>query len=295
MKVGFVGLGLMGHGMAKNILAAGHSLMVNTRTPGKAERFASENKCTVGTLEEVGSSCNIIMVCVTDSPDVVAVSGPLIANAKPGTVIVDCSTISPEVTRTVAAQAAERKIQWLDAPISGGTKGANEGTLTIMVGGDAQALAIARPVMECMGKNITHFGASGQGQVAKCTNQIMVACNLLGVCEAFAFAQKNGLDLEQVHAALTGGAANSWALSVLGGRILEDDYAPTFMVKLQTKDLRLVQEAAAQSHVPVPGTSLANQMLTSVEAEGRGEDGTQSLVRTYRKLAAMPETTKSKQ
>jgi 3-hydroxyisobutyrate dehydrogenase len=161
-----------------------------------------------------------------------------------------------------------------------------------MCGGEKEALERARPVLEQMGKKITHFGPSGAGQNAKLTNQIMVANNLMGVCEAFAFAQKNGLDLTQVHSALTGGAANSWALDVLGGKILLDDYDPTFMVKLQTKDLRLVLNAASESKVAVPGTSLSNQMLTTVEAEGRGDDGTQSLVRTYRKMAGMKETTK---
>merc|ERR1712000_527995 len=131
----------------------------------------------------------------------------------------------------------------------------------------------ARPVLAAMGKTITHFGASGCGQTAKATNQIMVAANLAGVCEAFAFAQKNGLDLEQVHGALTGGAANSWALQVLGGKIVEDDYDPAFMVRLQQKDLRLVLEAAAQSGVSVPTTALVNQLLATVEAEGRGNDG----------------------
>lgn len=296
-SVGFVGLGLMGGPMARNILKAGFTLTVNTRTPGKAEAFAREHQCRSGTLRQVAEESDVIIVCVTDSPDVEAVArGPegLLLHCRPNTVIADMSTISPKVTVALSNEAKERGVMWVDAPVSGGTMGAINGTLTIMVGGEEAALVKARPVLEAMGKKITHFGGSGQGQNAKLCNQIMTGVNLLGVCEAFAFAQKCGLDLAAVHGALTGGAANSWALENLGKKIIDNDYKPTFMVKLQQKDLRLVLGAAAETGVVLPAAALSNQMLTSVEAEGRGDDGTQSLVRTYRKLSGLPETTVKK-
>jgi 3-hydroxyisobutyrate dehydrogenase-like beta-hydroxyacid dehydrogenase len=170
MNVGFVGLGLMGGPMCKNLLKAGFTLTVNTRTPGKAELFAKENSCKSGTLQQVAESSDVIIVCVTDSPDVEAVARGehgLLAHCRPNTVVADMSTISPKVTVQLAAEAKKRQVYWIDAPVSGGTKGAAEGTLTVMVGGEGEALRRARPVLEAMGKKITHFGGPGQGQNAK--------------------------------------------------------------------------------------------------------------------------------
>lgn len=199
------------------------------------------------------------------------------------------STISPEVTKTLAAEAKSKQLSWLDAPVSGGTKGALEGTLTIMVGGSAQALEKARPVLECMGKRITHFGETpGMGQNAKLANQIMTGVNLLAVCEALTFGKKVGLDLNTLHTALTGGAANSWALEVLGKKMIDGDFKPAFMVKLQQKDLRLVMAEAQRNHIAIPAAALSHQMLTSCEAAGRGDDGTQTLYQSYCQLSAIP-------
>jgi len=197
------------------------------------------------------------------------------------------STISPQVTRELAEEARSKGLFWLDAPVSGGEKGAIEGTLTIMVGGDAEALERARPALEAMGKRITHFGPAGAGQSAKLCNQIMTAVNLLAVCEALTFGAKAGLDLTTLHQALTGGAANSWALEVLGKKMIERDFKPAFMVKLQQKDLRLVMDAANAGHTPLPAASLASQLFAAVEAEGRGDDGTQSLLRVFEKMAGL--------
>lgn len=295
MQIGFIGLGIMGAPMARNLAKAGFSLTVATRTPGKAERFAAENAAlgaikAVGSAAEVAAVSEIIVNIVTDTPDVVAVArgtGGLFEAAKPGTIIIDMSTISPQVTQELAAEAGSRSLFWLDAPVSGGEKGAIEGTLTIMVGGDPQALARARPVFEAMGKRITHFGPAGNGQYAKLCNQILVAVNLVGVCEALTFGAKAGLDLPVLHQALTGGAANSWALEVLGKKMIDRDFKPAFMVRLQQKDLRLVMNSAGANHVPLPGASLAHQMFAAVEAEGRGDDGTQTLVRIFERLAGM--------
>lgn len=296
MKVGFVGLGLMGLGMARNILKSGQfELMVTTRTQGKAEKFAEAEGCKSGTLKQVAEHADVICLCVTDSPDVQKVAlGPdgLLDNARKGTIIVDMSTISPDVTRDLAEAAKASGVHWLDGPVSGGTKGADNGSLTVFLGGEEAAVQKALPVLQTMAKTVTHFGSAGKGQSAKLTNQILGAANLLGLCEAFCFAQKSGLDLEKVRSACMGGAANSWALDVLGGAILEDNYDPAFMVRLQNKDLRLVLDACSSMKVSAPCTSLVLQLLQAVEAEGRAEDGTQSLVRIMRRLSGMKETTK---
>lgn len=295
MKVGFIGLGIMGAPQARNLLRAGFELTVATRTPGKAEKFAAEHSSlgkvqAVSTAAEVASASEIIITMVTDSPDVVAVARGdqgIFAAAKPDSIIIDMSTISPQVTRELAEEAKSKGLFWLDAPVSGGEKGAIEGTLTIMLGGDETALERARPVLEAMGKRITHLGPVGNGQATKLCNQIMVAGNLLAVCETLTFAKKAGLDLNTVHQALTGGAANSWALEVLGKKMIDRDFKPAFMVKLQQKDLRLVMEAAEEILTPLPTTALAHQMFAAVEAEGRGDDGTQSLVRIFERLAGL--------
>jgi 3-hydroxyisobutyrate dehydrogenase len=298
MNIGLIGLGIMGAPMARNLVKAGFALTVATRTPGKAEAFVATTRQThpeaqltaVSTPAEVAAAADIIVTMVTDSPDVIAVAqgeSGIFSTARPGTIIIDMSTISPQVTRDLATQAEAKKLHWLDAPVSGGEKGAIEGTLTIMVGGDAAALKKARPVLEAMGRRITHFGAAGNGQAAKLSNQIVGMVNLLAVCEGLVFAKKAGLDLSLVHQALTGGAANSWALEVLGKKIIDGDFNPAFMTRLAQKDLRLVMDAASQSHTSLPGTALTHQLLAVVEAEGRGDDGTQSLFRILAKMAAL--------
>lgn len=295
MQIGFIGLGIMGAPQARNLLRAGFELTVATRTPGKAEKFAEENSSfgkvrAVNTPAEVAATSEIIITMVTDSPDVVAVARGdqgIFATAKPNSIIIDMSTISPQVTRELAEEAKSKGLFWLDAPVSGGEKGAIEGTLTIMLGGDQSALERVRPVLEAMGKRITHLGPAGNGQATKLCNQIMVAGNLLAVCETLTFAKKAGLDLNTVHQALTGGAANSWALEILGKKMIDRDFKPAFMVKLQQKDLRLVMEAAEEILTPLPTTALAHQMFAAVEAEGRGDDGTQSLVRIFERLAGL--------
>lgn len=295
MQTGFIGLGIMGVPMARNLLKAGYPLTVATRTPGKAEKFAAENSGlgqvrAARTPAEVAAVCEVIVMIVTDSPDVIQVAkgeNGIFSAAKPGTIIIDMSTISPQVTRELAAEAASRGLHWLDAPVSGGEKGAIEGTLTIMAGGEGAALERAHPVLSAMGKRITHFGPAGNGQSAKLCNQILTSVNMLGVCEALTFGAKAGLDLATLHQALTGGAANSWALEVLGKKMIERDFKPAFMVRLQQKDLRLVLDAAFGNHTPIPTAALAHQMFASVESEGHGDDGTQSLFRIYERLAGL--------
>lgn len=289
-RVGLIGLGIMGQPMVRNLMKAGFDVTVHSRTREKVEAMAKEGATAAHSSAEVARNCQMVITMVTDSPDVELVTeGPdgIFEGASAGLIIADMSTISPAVTRRLASAAGERGCSWLDAPVSGGQAGAIAGTMTIMIGGDEAAFQRALPVFQAMGKRITHMGPSGHGQMAKLTNQILVAVNLLSVSEAFVFAAKAGLDLDKLHEALTGGAANSWALEVLGRKMLNRDFAPAFMVRLQQKDLRLVTEAARDMHVPVIGAGLVNQLMASLEAAGRGDDGTQALLTVLESLAGV--------
>ena len=292
--VGFIGLGTMGQPMARNLAKAGFSLALASRTSAKARALAEELSTAGRTarafdrFDEVGRASEIVVSCLPDAPEVELVHlGPSgsSAGAAKGSTVIDCSTIAAEAARSIASRLSERGMGFLDAPVSGGQKGAAEGTLTFFIGGDAAVFERARPVFEAMGKRLTHLGASGAGQLGKATNQILVAGNLIAVAEALAFAAKAGLPLSALHAALTGGAANSWALEVLGKKMLERDFKPAFAVKHQQKDLAIVLRTAREKGVPLPGTALVHQLLSALEAQGRGEDGTQALLTLYEKLS----------
>ena len=289
-RVGLIGLGIMGQPMVRNLIKAGFEVTVHSRSREKVQAMAKEGATAAENSAQVARNCEMVITMVTDSPDVELVAeGPdgIFSGASAGLIIADMSTISPAVTRRLATAASERGCSWLDAPVSGGQAGAIAGTMTIMIGGDETAFQRALPVFQAMGKRITHMGPSGHGQMAKLTNQILVAVNLLSVSEALVFAAKAGLDLDKLHEALTGGAANSWALEVLGRKMLNRDFAPAFMVRLQQKDLRLVTEAAREMNVPVIGAGLVNQLLTTLEAAGRGDDGTQALLTVLESLAGV--------
>ena len=292
LRVGFVGLGTMGVGMVRNLARASFPLTVATRTPGKAETFAREVGGSVraaGSPEEVARASDIVVSCLPDSPEVEEVHlghRGTVHGASPGTIVVDCSTIAAQAARSIGERLAKAGLVLLDAPVSGGQKGAAEGTLTFFVGGDALALEKASPVLAAMGKRITHLGPSGAGQLGKATNQIVVAGTLVAVAEAMAFAAKAGLPLADLHSALMGGAASSWMLDVLGQKMIARDFKPAFAVKHQQKDLAIVLATARANGIPLPGVALAHQLLSSLEAHGRGEDGTQALLTVYEELAA---------
>jgi 3-hydroxyisobutyrate dehydrogenase len=294
LRAGFVGLGTMGLGMARNLSSKGFPLALTNRTMEKAVRLAGDlaggpaPALALPSPAAVAAQSDVVVSCVSDGPDVEEIHlgrGGTIEGARPGTVVVDCSTIDPAVARTVAAKLAGKGVTFLDAPVSGGQKGANEGTLSFFVGGDAAALEQARPVLEAMGKRITHLGPSGAGQLGKATNQVIVAGTLAAVSEGMAFAKAAGLPLEAIHAALTGGAANSWALEVLGTKMLQRDFRPAFAIKHQQKDLAIVLRTARANGVPLPAAALVHQLLSSLEAKGRGEDGTQALLTLYEELS----------
>jgi 3-hydroxyisobutyrate dehydrogenase len=294
LRVGFVGLGTMGAAMARNLGRAGFELALANRTIARARALADELAPTNPRVrvferpQEVGRESDVVVSCLPDSPQVEDVHlGPegTARGASRGAIVIDCSTTAAEAARGIAERLAASGISFLDAPVSGGQKGAIEGTLTFFVGGDAAALDRARPVFEAMGKRVTHLGPSGAGQLGKAANQILVACNLLAVSEAMAFARRARLPLEALHAALTAGAANSWALEVLGKKMIERDFKPAFAVKHQQKDLAILLATARKNGVPLPGAALVHQLLSALEAQGRGDDGTQALLTLYEQMS----------
>lgn len=287
-RIGFVGLGIMGAPMAQNLLKAGFEVAVWNRTASKCEPLVSAGAKAAELPAAVAAASEVTVSCVTNSADVEeVVLGPsgIAEGAKPGSVHIDCSTISPEVTRQIAAKLAERQVQMLDAPVSGGDVGAKAGTLAIMVGGESATFERCLPVLQAMGKTIVHVGPSGAGQVVKLCNQVAGGLNLLAMAEAIALARRAGVDPAKMLEVVSAGAAGSWMLQNLGPRALDGDFAPGFMVELMQKDLRLALEAATASLTPLPGTALVNQLYTAIEAEGRGRDGTQAIVDAIAKLA----------
>jgi 3-hydroxyisobutyrate dehydrogenase len=280
-RVGFVGLGIMGGHMARNLLNAGFQLTVWNRTASRAEPLRAEGAAVAGSPAEVAAASEVTVSCVSDSPDVESVAlgpGGIIEGGRPGSVYIDCSTIAPSAARRVAQAMAERGITMLDAPVSGGDAGARAATLSIMVGGDEEAFEACRPVFEAMGKTIVHAGPGGAGQVVKLCNQAAGALHLLAMAEAITLCRRAGVEPAKMLEAVSAGAAGSWMLSNLAPRALRGDFAPGFMVELQQKDLRLVLEAAAETRTALPGTALVNQVFRTLEARGRGRDGTQAIV-----------------
>jgi 3-hydroxyisobutyrate dehydrogenase len=286
--IGFVGLGIMGHAMASNLVAAGHEVVLWNRTPAKAESFAEAGALIVSSPKAVAQAADIVMVCVSDTPDVEAVvfgNTGIAEGLQPEGLIIDHSTISPAASRAFAETVAEHGGHWLDAPISGGSEGAVNGTLSIMIGGDADQIDRARPFLEAIGKTITHVGPNGAGQLVKAVNQVLVVLNQLAVSEALLLAQAGGLDLESTLAAVEGGAAGSWMLSHRGPQMIARDWTPGFTIDLQQKDLRLVLDAADELGVPVPGTSLVFQMYRALQEQGLGGDGNHALVKALEKMS----------
>ena len=289
-RIGFIGLGIMGRPMARNLATSGYSLTVWNRSRAGIDELAREGASPASSPLEVARQSDVVITMVTDSPDVEEVAlgaNGIIEGARPGLVHIDMSTISPNVTRRIASHLAERGIDMLDAPVSGGDTGARAGTLSIMVGGDEETFGRCRPVFEVLGRTIVHCGPNGAGQTVKLCNQIVVALNNLAMCEALVFAAKAGVDIRRMLEAVGAGAASSWALLNLAPRVLDRDFRPGFKVAHQQKDLRLALETAGQQASPLPGTSLAHQLFSAVEAEGLGAEGTQALVIALEKLAGV--------
>ena len=288
--VGYVGLGIMGAGMANNLLKAGNEVVVWNRTAARAEPVVANGASAAPSPRAVAEQCDVVFICVSDTPDVEAVLfGPdgLAEGLRKGALVVDCSTVSPSATRAWAARLAESGVSFVDAPVSGGSEGAVNGTLSIMVGGDASDVERARPYLEAMGKTITHLGEVGTGQICKLVNQILVVVNMLAVSEALVFAKAGGLDLEKTLAAVTGGAAGSWMLANRGPQVIARDWRPGFRLDLQQKDLRLVLETADSLGVPALATSTVFHLYRTLEREGLGAEGNHALVKALERLSGI--------
>jgi 3-hydroxyisobutyrate dehydrogenase len=289
-RVGLIGLGIMGRGMASNLLAKGFPLSVFNRTASKAEPFVERGAVRAASPAEVAERSDVVLSCVSDTPDVEAVlfgEGGVCERVTPGQLVVDLSTISPKKTREFADRFSALGVEFLDAPVSGGSEGAERGTLSVMVGGSAAALERARPVLEAFGKTIVHVGPSGSGQLVKLVNQILVAGSMLSMAEGLLFAQASGLDLTKTLEVVTAGAANSWTLQNRGPMLARRDFRPGFTVDLQQKDLRLVLEAADELVVPLQGTSTAFHYYRAVQQHGGGGDGNHALVKALELLSGI--------
>lgn len=289
-RVGFIGLGIMGGGMARNLLKAGFDLCVWNRTATKTDEFKKDGARVAKNPADLAAQSDLIITIVSDTPDVQKVvlgEEGVIDGAKSGSLLIDMSTISPHATREIADRLAQKRVHMLDAPVSGGSEGAERGTLSIMIGGDARQVERAMPLFQAMGKTITHVGGSGAGQMVKLVNQILVVVNALAVSEALLFAQAGNLNLQKTLDAVTQGAAGSWMLSNRGPQVLARDWRPGFTIDLQQKDLRLVLQAADQLGVPVLASSLIFNMYRTLQAEGLGSEGNHALVKALEKLSGV--------
>jgi 3-hydroxyisobutyrate dehydrogenase len=289
-RVGYIGLGIMGSGMVANLLAAGHEVVVWNRTPARADRLVAAGAGRASYPAEVAALAQVVMICVSDTPDVEAVvtgESGVLAGLSPGKLVVDHSTISPAATRVLAETVGEAGASWIDAPVSGGQEGAERGTLSIMVGGSAADLARARPYLEAYGTTIVHVGGVGDGQTVKLVNQILVVVNQLAASEALLFAKASGLDLSATLDAVKGGAAGSWMLANRGPQMIADDWRPGFTIDLQQKDLRLVLEAADRLGFPAITTSLVHQLYLTLQHRGLGAEGNHALVKALEALSGI--------
>jgi 2-hydroxy-3-oxopropionate reductase len=288
MKLGFIGLGIMGRPMALNLRRAGHALWVHGRRPVTMEVLVEAGAQACHTVADVAAHAEIIFIMVSDTPDVeniVLGANGLAPRLRPGQVIVDMSTISPAATRRLAQELETRGVEMLDAPVSGGEIGAINANLSIMVGGREQAFRRVKPLFDLLGKNVVHVGDHGAGQVAKACNQIVAALTIEAVSEALTFARRNGVDAARVRAALLGGFAGSKILEVHGQRMLDNDFKPGFKVKLHQKDLRIVLEDAHQLGIGLPGAALVAQHLNALMGSGDGELDSSAIVKVIERMS----------
>ncbi len=285
MEIGWIGTGIMGAPMARRLLRAGHRVRVFNRTPDKARALSSDGASVAADAAQAAAGADAVFVMVPDTPDVEATLAQIEPALNSGQLVIDMSTIAPACERAAAKRLSARGIEYLDAPVSGGDVGARDGTLTIMVGGDAAACARARPLLEHLGKRITHMGPPGAGQMTKLCNQVAVAVTLQAAAEALKLAGAGGLDRARVLEAIGAGAAGSWQLSALGPKIIARDWRPGFFIKLIRKDLRLVSEAAREGGIALPGLRLAASIFNTAAAMGHDLDGTQALAAALDSIA----------
>lgn len=291
-SVGFIGLGLMGRPMALNLVKAGYPLVVHSRSRGPVDALVAAGARAASSPADVARAAGVVITIVPDSPDVeqvLAGPGGVFEGMQQGSVVIDMSTISPVVTRRLAAAVAERGSTMLDAPVSGGEIGAISGTLSIMVGGDAEALERVRPILNVMGnpEKVVHIGASGAGQICKVCNQMAIGGALATVSEVFALARKAGVDPAKVREALLGGFAASRVLEVHGERILKGNYKPGFRAGLYNKDMGIVLETAHAHDVPMPVTAVVAQLVNAMVAKGQADEDYSALATVLFDLAGL--------
>jgi len=286
--IGFIGLGIMGSGMVRNLLKAGFEVHVWNRTSSRMTPIISDGAHEAPDATSVAARSDILILCVSDTQDVEEVlfgNQGVVQGAKPGSLIIDTSTISPQATINMATRLRAAGLRMLDAPISGGSEGAANGTLSIMVGGDSTDVAHAMKVLKSMASQITHVGGTGAGQMVKLVNQILVVGTMQAISEAFLFAQKGGLDLKKTLEAVERGAAGSWMLSNRGTQAIARDFKPGFTIDLQQKDLRLVLEAADTLGSPLPMIGQIFQLYRSLQERGLGSEGNHALIKALEHLA----------
>jgi 2-hydroxy-3-oxopropionate reductase len=274
LKVGYIGLGLMGKSIARNILKAGFPLVVHNRSRQAVAELVGEGAAAADSPAEAAAAVDVVFTNLPDTPDVELVvlgAQGILEGAHPGLIWVDNSTIKPAASRRIAAELAQQGVQSLDAPVSGGDIGARQGTLAIMVGGPAEALERALPVLQAMGKTITHVGDTGAGQIAKAANQIMVAAQMVAMGELLIFARKAGADPQKVVEAIKGGAAQCWTLDVKPPRLFAGNRSPGFKAYMQAKDLNIILETAREYGIPLPSAAVDAQLYNSMLQLGMGE------------------------
>jgi 3-hydroxyisobutyrate dehydrogenase len=287
--IGFIGLGIMGSGMVGNLVAKGYTVRIWNRTTSKAKSLAASLDVEYApTLQDLCRSSTVLMLCVTNTNDVRQIlfgDGGAISALQPGSLVIDCSTIAPKETESIAARLYEKEIGFVDAPVSGGSEGAAQGTLAVMAGGAEWDFLRALPLLQAIGTRITHMGPAGKGQVTKLLNQILVVVNMLAVSEALIFGRAAGVDLSKAVAAVESGAAGSWMLSKRGPQILDGYWEPGFMIDLQQKDLDLVLECSRELGVPLLATSIVSQLYARLQHEGKGRLGNHALIQALEPLA----------
>jgi len=282
--IGFIGTGVMGRSMAANLMNAGYKVIVYNRTKVKAQELIEKGAIWKDTVAEVAHEAKVIITMVGYPKDVREVyfgKNGIIENARAGSYLIDMTTSQPKLAVEIYEAAKVRNLYALDAPVSGGDVGAREGRLSIMVGGDAEAFEAVKPIFEAMGKNIVLQGGAGAGQYTKMCNQIAIASNMLGVCEAMAYAKKAGLDPKRVLKSIESGAAGSWSLSNLAPRMLSGDFKPGFYIKHFIKDMKIALESAKEIGLKTPGLELALSIYEDLSQQGEENSGTQALFKYY--------------
>ena len=291
LRVGYIGLGLMGKSIARNILKAGFSVTVHNRSRAAVDELAAEGAAAANSPREVAEQTDIVFTNLPDSPDVEKVVlddvNGIIAGSRPGMIVVDNSTIKPASARRVAAKLKEKGVFSLDAPVSGGDIGARNGTLTIMVGGEAKAVEQAMPVFQAMGKSVTHVGEAGAGQVAKAANQIMVAAQMVAMGELLVFSKKAGVDPRKVVDAIKGGAAQCWSLDVKPPRLFDGNRGPGFKAHMQLKDMGIVLDTAREYGIPLSSAEEHTKFFQMMIEQGMGELDNSAVVGVIEKLAGV--------